>query len=163
MNSKGIILLSQLQYPNGDLPSYIFESERKIVISYYFDKGIFVWDDFVDVLDKAYIPPKPYYRYKTDKISRPFYPATQEEINYVCSEKGQKEIEIAYVYQSIVKLLKSRKFNDAKLLLITLGKLTKEDYSEWTAEDCPNCILLKAFKIESKDERSFKITESRNN
>ena len=155
MSSRGVVMLSELLYPNGDLPSYPFESERRHIIANHYNDGVFVWDDFVDVLDPAYDPPKPYYRYKTGKTSRPYYPAKQEEVNYVCSEQGQKEIEIAYVFQQIKNLLKSRNFKDAKLLLITLGKLTSVDYAQWSAEDCPNCILLKAFKIESKDERSF--------
>jgi len=130
-------------------------------ISEMYDMNIFVWDDTTIEMENEYknlLNEKTYYKYPTEKTKRPFIPLTQKELNYILSSKGQKEIKIVYYYSTIESLLKSRKFTTAKLLLSKLGKFIKTDYSEFTHEDCPNCILLKLFKIEENNERSFKNT-----
>lgn len=165
MNSKKltVVLLSDLQYPKGELDSYIFAEDRKRIISELYDKGIFVWDDFVDVMAPDYKPPEPYYKLKTGRTARPYIPLNQEDFSYLISEKGKNDTEITYTYLTIKQLLTSRQFAAARKVLPILGKLNKQDYSIYE-EPCPNCILLKHFKIEKPDdERSFKIAESTHN
>ena len=116
-----------------------------------YELGIFVWDDLTDELIKTYTLPKPYYKVKTNRTARPFISLTQEEFNYLLSEKGQKDQQITYAHGLIRQNLKSRNFTAAKELLLTLGKLNKQDYSEWANEDCPNCILLRLFNINNNE------------
>jgi hypothetical protein len=116
-----------------------------------YNLGIFVWDDTDDILITSCTIPEPYYKVKTERTARPYIPLTQKEFNYVLSEKGQKELEIVHIYLSIKQNLKSRNFIAAKKLLPTLGKLNKQDYSDWASEDFPNCILLRLFNIQNNE------------
>jgi len=159
MSSKNVILISETA---KKYPTLVKQGRSDEHIDGMYDLGIFVWNDIDDATAANYEPPEPYYKYKTGKTSRPYIPLTQDELNYILTH--QTEIEIVEVYLKIKSLLTSRQFEDVKLLLPKLSKLNKQDYSEFVAGDSPMCILLRWFKIETKDdERSLKNSESTNN
>ena len=127
---------------------------------FYKELNIFIWKDTPRPKGKL-LEPEPYYKYKTKLTSRPYIPLSVEELNWLLDHKN--ELEIVSLRSKIKSELKSRNFNAAKQLLPALGKLNKQNYSFLLAKECPNCIFLRLFKIQSKNERSFKNSEPRHN
>lgn len=145
---SAVILLSSLQYPDGPLDSYLFPTIRKEIISEAYENDIFIWDDFIDVLAPGY-QPDIFYKMQTNRTKQPYIPFTQEEVNWVI--KHQKEIKVAFYHILTKQLLTLRQFSAARKAIELLSKTDKEDYSIYLDENCPNCILLKHFKIQLTD------------